>query len=155
MRVKVNEIRIFGFRNNWQFSGANGEGKCEINLTTRKKCKKCRLQACFRAGMRAESVLDEDQFKKRFRRMIRKQKKKERQVCQVGVGEECSKVSSPGSNSMDISDEFEDDDEDDDEQRDDSLDIFLESVKQVEWNPDQMETEQLFDQVINGNSQIY
>lgn len=58
----------------WKCKGG-GAAKCQITLETRKRCKKCRFEACVEAGMNAEAVLDEDQFKKRFRKMIRKQKK--------------------------------------------------------------------------------
>ncbi len=55
--------------------GGRGTGPCVITPENRKKCKKCRYEACLRAGMRAESVMNEDQYKVWFRRMLRKQKK--------------------------------------------------------------------------------
>ncbi len=51
------------------------ENNCQITPENRKKCKKCRYEACIRAGMKADAVMSEDQYKTWFRRMLRKQKK--------------------------------------------------------------------------------
>ncbi len=48
-------------------------GKCVITLETRKKCKRCRFEACLKVGMKPDSVLDENQYQRRFRKMISKQ----------------------------------------------------------------------------------
>ncbi len=50
-------------------------GACNITPENRKKCKKCRYEACLRAGMKSDAVFNEDQYKTWFRRMLRKQKK--------------------------------------------------------------------------------
>ena len=50
-------------------------GNCVITPENRKKCKKCRYEACLRVGMRSDAVMSEDQYKVWFRRMLRKQKK--------------------------------------------------------------------------------
>ncbi len=58
-------------------TAATGE-PCRITPDNRKKCKKCRYEACLKAGMRADAVMSEDQYKVWFRRMLRKQKKEGR-----------------------------------------------------------------------------
>ncbi len=50
-----------------------GSGKCVITPENRKKCNKCRYDACLRAGMRPQAVLNESQYQRRFRKMISKQ----------------------------------------------------------------------------------
>ena len=50
-------------------SGSN----CVITVENRKKCKRCRFEACLKAGMKPESVLDETQYQRRFRKMIQRQ----------------------------------------------------------------------------------
>ena len=50
-------------------------GTCEINLKTRRKCKKCRYDFCVRAGMQAKSVLKEGERKSRFRNSFYKDRK--------------------------------------------------------------------------------
>ena len=42
-------------------------GKCQINLKTRRRCKKCRYDLCIRAGMQPKAVLNESERKTRFK----------------------------------------------------------------------------------------
>ena len=49
-------------------------GSCKITLKNRKKCKKCRYQRCKESGMTQDAILDDDQKKQRFRKMIQKRK---------------------------------------------------------------------------------
>ncbi|CAF4803888.1 unnamed protein product, partial [Rotaria sp. Silwood1] len=37
-----------------------GNGRCEVTVATRKRCKKCRIEKCFRMGMRKEWILSEE-----------------------------------------------------------------------------------------------
>ena len=55
--------------------GKGGQQPCEIRPDNRKRCKRCRFEACLTSGMKPALVLDEGQFKKRFRKMLRKQKR--------------------------------------------------------------------------------
>ncbi|CAF1086921.1 unnamed protein product [Adineta ricciae] len=55
-----------------------GNGHCEVTVEKRKRCKRCRLDKCFRMGMRKEWILSEEE-KRRKRNKIeenRQQKKK-------------------------------------------------------------------------------
>ena len=48
------------------------DGKCDVSKKNRKKCQKCRYEACLRVGMDPALVLTEDQKKARFRKMLEK-----------------------------------------------------------------------------------
>jgi hypothetical protein len=48
------------------------DGKCDVSKKNRKKCQKCRYEACLRVGMDPGLVLTEDQKKARFRKMLEK-----------------------------------------------------------------------------------
>lgn len=50
-------------------------GRCTITVTTRRRCQKCRYDKCVAAGMKSEAVLDEDQKKVRFRKLLLKRQK--------------------------------------------------------------------------------
>lgn len=50
-------------------------GNCEINLSTRRKCKKCRYDLCVKAGMQAKSVLKESERVSRFKNSFYKNKR--------------------------------------------------------------------------------
>ncbi|CAF0720031.1 unnamed protein product [Rotaria sp. Silwood1] len=59
-----------------------GNGHCEVTVEKRKRCKKCRLDKCFRMGMRKEWILSE-QDKQRKRNKI-EQNRRQRQT-NVGI----------------------------------------------------------------------
>lgn len=48
---------------------------CIITVATRRRCQKCRYDRCVAAGMRSDAVLDEDQKKIRFRKLLMKRQK--------------------------------------------------------------------------------
>eukprot|EP00095_Tigriopus_kingsejongensis_P011309 snap_masked-scaffold14_size734282-processed-gene-6.3 protein:Tk11309 transcript:snap_masked-scaffold14_size734282-processed-gene-6.3-mRNA-1 annotation:"hypothetical protein DAPPUDRAFT_8442" len=52
-----------------QFTCLSG-GSCEINVLTRKDCRKCRYDLCLKVGMRPQLVLDGSQKRRRFHGMI-------------------------------------------------------------------------------------
>merc|ERR1712106_1241542 len=49
-----------------------GEGQCSITYMDRKQCSCCRYYKCIRIGMRPELVLNEDDKKIRFKKLLRK-----------------------------------------------------------------------------------
>lgn len=49
-----------------------GEGRCTITYMDRKQCSCCRYTKCIRIGMRPELVLNEDDKKRRFKKLHRK-----------------------------------------------------------------------------------
>ena len=48
------------------------DGKCDITNKNRKKCQRCRYDACLKAGMNPHLVLTDEQKKVRFRKMLEK-----------------------------------------------------------------------------------
>lgn len=52
-------------------------GNCDIAFDARSRCRKCRMEACLRAGMKPEAVMNELQKKERFRN-FRKMWKREK-----------------------------------------------------------------------------
>ncbi|XP_054169177.1 vitamin D3 receptor-like [Oppia nitens] len=52
-------------------------GNCEINLKTRKSCRKCRLIKCLAVGMKKNNILNEDQRKHRNKLVEENRKKKQ------------------------------------------------------------------------------
>lgn len=48
---------------------------CSITVATRRRCQKCRYQRCLVAGMNPEAVLNDDQKKIRFRKLLMKRQK--------------------------------------------------------------------------------
>jgi len=48
---------------------------CTIDVVTRRRCQKCRYERCVIAGMNADAVLDNDQKKVRFRKLLMKRQK--------------------------------------------------------------------------------
>lgn len=65
--------------------GGGGLGSCSVTLETRKRCKKCRFDACLRAGMRPDLVMTGEQYNKHFRKMIKKKQSGET-AGNVGAG---------------------------------------------------------------------
>jgi len=55
-----------------------GNGHCEVTVEKRKRCKKCRLDKCFRMGMRKEWILS-DEEKQRKRCQIEENRRRKRQ----------------------------------------------------------------------------
>jgi hypothetical protein len=49
--------------------------QCVLTVATRRSCQKCRYERCLVAGMRPEAVLDMEQKKIRFRKLLKKQHK--------------------------------------------------------------------------------
>ena len=52
-------------------------GDCVITVKTRRRCQKCRYNRCLMTGMSPEAVLDEDQKKIRFRKLLLKRQRME------------------------------------------------------------------------------
>lgn len=52
-------------------------GDCVITVKTRRRCQKCRYNRCMMTGMSPEAVLDEDQKKIRFRKLLLKRQRLE------------------------------------------------------------------------------
>lgn len=50
------------------------EGKCRIDVNTRRFCPYCRLNKCFAVGMRKDLILGEDAKKKRMEKVLKKKK---------------------------------------------------------------------------------
>ena len=48
------------------------EGKCDVADKNRKKCQRCRYEKCLEAGMKPNQVLNAEQKKVRFRKMLEK-----------------------------------------------------------------------------------
>jgi hypothetical protein len=48
---------------------------CSITVATRRRCQRCRYQRCLIAGMNPEAVLNDDQKKVRFRKLLMKRQK--------------------------------------------------------------------------------
>ena len=53
--------------------GGLGRGSCNVSREKRIECKICRLNACLRAGMRTDLVLDDKGKAHRFRSFLQKQ----------------------------------------------------------------------------------
>ena len=53
--------------------GGGGRGGCNVSRERRIECKICRLNACLRAGMRTDLVLDDKGKAHRFRSFLQKQ----------------------------------------------------------------------------------
>lgn len=49
--------------------------QCTISVATRRRCQKCRYERCLSAGMNPDAVLDTEQKKVRFRKLLKKQQK--------------------------------------------------------------------------------
>jgi hypothetical protein len=49
--------------------------QCQISVATRRRCQKCRYDRCLLAGMNPDAVLDTEQKKVRFRKLLKKQQK--------------------------------------------------------------------------------
>lgn len=49
--------------------------QCVVSVATRRKCQKCRYERCLLAGMKPDAVLDPEQKKVRFRKLLKKQQK--------------------------------------------------------------------------------
>ena len=50
-------------------------GNCVITIKTRRRCQKCRYNRCLQTGMNPDAVLDDDQKKIRFRKLLLKRQK--------------------------------------------------------------------------------
>ena len=59
---------------------------CVITVKTRRRCQKCRYNRCLMTGMSPEAVLDEDQKKIRFRKLLSKRQRLEANSPETGVG---------------------------------------------------------------------
>ena len=46
------------------------DGKCDVSYKNRKKCQKCRYEACLIAGMDPNLVLTEEQKKARYKKRL-------------------------------------------------------------------------------------
>jgi len=55
-----------------------GNGHCEVTVEKRKRCKRCRLDKCFKMGMRKEWILS-DEEKRRKRSQIEDNRRRKRQ----------------------------------------------------------------------------
>eukprot|EP00091_Calanus_sinicus_P025319 TRINITY_DN9600_c0_g1_i1.p1 TRINITY_DN9600_c0_g1~~TRINITY_DN9600_c0_g1_i1.p1 ORF type:complete len:181 (-),score=35.58 TRINITY_DN9600_c0_g1_i1:11-508(-) len=55
-----------------------GEGGCRITYMDRKQCSSCRYNKCISTGMRPELVLNEDEKKRRFKKLLEVRKRKKR-----------------------------------------------------------------------------
>lgn len=62
---------------------------CVITVKTRRRCQKCRYNRCLMTGMSPEAVLDEDQKKIRFRKLLSKRQRLEANSLEAG-GMECA-----------------------------------------------------------------
>ncbi len=127
-------------------------GSCIITLETRKKCKKCRFEACLREGMRAEAVMNESQYKRWFRRMIRKQRKNQKDKkagmrnggadgcgirhsrTRAGRKKLAEEDAEPDDLNMDDDNDCNDKIESTEGDNEDSLDEFLESLEELTKN---------------------
>ncbi|CAG2172778.1 unnamed protein product, partial [Oppiella nova] len=76
---------------------------CVINRTTRKSCRKCRLNKCLSVGMKKESIRNEEQ--KYSRRLLVEENRKKRQNNSINTDSNDSKTSSEIYKSYDNSDE--------------------------------------------------
>jgi len=65
IRLHVNHVKHFFRRNalrtDGKFKCRANDGKCAVTVTTRKRCKACRLAKCFEKGMRADWILTEEE----------------------------------------------------------------------------------------------
>lgn len=50
-------------------------GNCTITVKTRRRCQKCRYNRCIQTGMSPDAVLDDDQKKIRFRKLLLKRQR--------------------------------------------------------------------------------
>ncbi|CAG2174850.1 unnamed protein product [Oppiella nova] len=76
---------------------------CVINRTTRKSCRKCRLNKCLSVGMKKENIRNEEQ--KYSRRLLVEENRKKRQNNAINTDSNDSKTSSEIYKSYDNSDE--------------------------------------------------
>lgn len=50
-------------------------GNCVLTVNNRRRCQRCRYERCAAAGMRSDAVLNDDQKKIRFRKLLLKRQK--------------------------------------------------------------------------------
>ncbi|CAF1297463.1 unnamed protein product [Adineta steineri] len=56
-----------------------GNGNCNITVETRKRCKRCRLDKCFKMGMRKEWILSDEDKRKKKRKAEENRRRKQTQ----------------------------------------------------------------------------
>ncbi|CAF0897756.1 unnamed protein product [Adineta ricciae] len=56
-----------------------GAGNCEITVENRKRCKRCRLEKCFKMGMRKEWILTDEEKQKKRNQLVEKRRLKHSQ----------------------------------------------------------------------------
>ena len=55
------------------------ESKCEINVKSRRFCQLCRLEKCFRVGMRKEWILKDDEKQERKEKILKNKEGEEKE----------------------------------------------------------------------------
>ncbi|CAG2162071.1 unnamed protein product [Oppiella nova] len=80
------------------------DGKCKININTRKLCPKCRLHKCFAVGMKKELILSDEEREQRRRVLEENRRKRQLNESQTSSSE-VNKSSNPASIVSTISDD--------------------------------------------------
>ncbi|CAF1038652.1 unnamed protein product [Rotaria sordida] len=92
--ISCESCKAFFRRNALRPPGAlkcRGNGHCEVNVEKRKRCKKCRLDKCFRMGMRKEWILTEHDKQKKKNKVEQNRRQRQPHVNVPGRRRRCIK----------------------------------------------------------------
>lgn len=67
--VSCESCKAFFRRNAFKEIRGRCEGRCEVTVESRSYCKRCRLQKCFKVGMKRELILNDQQKQQRCRKI--------------------------------------------------------------------------------------